>query len=85
MVLGEVPDQRAALRELGRVLKSGGRLVVGETFPDFHMVPFGALRRRAEAAGLGFERKIGWSMGYFVSFRTPLGRGKDAAENSEGN
>src|ERR687898_3141173 len=28
--LGEVPDKGRALRELGRVLKRGGRLVVGE-------------------------------------------------------
>ncbi len=72
VVLGEVPDQHAALRELGRVLKPGGRLVVGEIFPDFHMVPFGALTERAEAAGLIFERRIGGPLGYFASFRAPL-------------
>jgi ubiquinone/menaquinone biosynthesis C-methylase UbiE len=33
-VLGEIPDQDAALRELARVLKPGGRLVVGELFGD---------------------------------------------------
>ena len=54
-VLGEIPDQDAALRELRYVLKSGGRLVVGEAFVDPHMVRFGALRTRAEAAGLEFE------------------------------
>ena len=44
VVLGEVPDQPAALRESGRVLKPGGRLLVGEVFPDFNVVPFGAAR-----------------------------------------
>lgn len=71
VVLGEVPDQRTALRELGRVLKPGGRLVVGEVFPDFHMVPFGALKGRAEAAGFGFERRVGGPLGYFARFRVP--------------
>ena len=67
-VLGEVPDQELALRELGRVLKPGGRLVVGEVFPDFHMVPFGSLRERAERAGLVFERRLGGPLGYFARF-----------------
>lgn len=71
VVLGEIPDQERALRELRRVLKPNGRLVVGEVFPDFHMVPLGALRGRAEAAGLRFERRIGGPLGYFASFRAP--------------
>ena len=33
-VLGEIPDQGVALRELARVVKPVGRLVVGELFGD---------------------------------------------------
>ena len=35
-VLGEIPDRGAALREIRRVLKPDGRLVVGELFGDPH-------------------------------------------------
>ena len=68
-VLGEVPDQDAALRELRRVLKPEGRLVVGELFGDPHMVGEASLRRRATAAGLRFERRIGPRFGYFAVLR----------------
>ena len=81
VVLGEVPDQEQALRELGRVLKPGGRFVVGEVFPDFHMVPFGSLRERAGAAGLSFERRVGGPLGYFASFRVP----RDGAQTARRN
>jgi ubiquinone/menaquinone biosynthesis C-methylase UbiE len=68
-VLGEIPDQDAALREINRVLKPGGRLVTGELFGDPHMVTLGALRRRTEAAGLVFERHLGPKLGYFARLR----------------
>jgi protein-L-isoaspartate O-methyltransferase len=71
VTLGEIPDQIAALRELCRVLKPGGRLIVGELFVDPHMVTFGSLRARAEAAGLRFMRRLGGRLGYFASFRAP--------------
>ena len=67
-VLGEIPDQDPALVEIARVLRPGGRLVVGEVAFDPHFVAPGALRERAEAAGLRFERRSGPVFGYFARF-----------------
>jgi ubiquinone/menaquinone biosynthesis C-methylase UbiE len=68
LVLGEIPDQEAALRELHRVVRPGGRVVVGELFGDPHWVAPGALERRGEAAGLRLERRLGTPLGYFARF-----------------
>ena len=70
-VLGEVPDQQAALSELARVVKPGGRVVVGELFGDPHWVSPKRLRRQTEAAGLSFDHQTDSWLGYFACFTRP--------------
>jgi ubiquinone/menaquinone biosynthesis C-methylase UbiE len=65
-VLGEIPDQDAAMAEIARVLRPGGRLIVGELFGDPHYTSPRALRERAEAAGLSFDERSGPPFGYFA-------------------
>ena len=68
-VLGEIPDQAAALRELHRVLKAHGRLVIAEAFLDPDYVHLSKLRVEAGSAGFVFEDKLGPNFAYFARFR----------------
>lgn len=70
-VLGEIPNQNAALRELRRVLKPGGRLVVGELFGDPHWVRPSALADRATRAGFRLSSRLGRWYGYYGVLTVP--------------
>lgn len=68
-VLGEIPDQAAALSELWRVLKPGGVLVVGEIVLDPHYVTRPALRTLAADAGFAHLQTYGGRIGHFTALR----------------
>jgi len=68
-VLGEIPNAVAALRELRRVLKPHGRLVISELFIDPDFISVRALREKARGADFIFERGSGPRWAYSATFR----------------
>jgi len=72
-VLGEIPDPDAALREIARSLKPGGRLVIGELFGDPHFTTWASARRQCAAVGLVRAERSGNWFGYFARFAAEQG------------
>jgi ubiquinone/menaquinone biosynthesis C-methylase UbiE len=67
-VLGEIPDQRTALRNIYGVLKPGGTLSITEIFPDPHLQKRGKVLRLGEEAGFQPTQSWGWSLAYTQNF-----------------
>lgn len=68
-VLGEIPDRQVVLREVHRVLRGTGHLVVVEIRGDPDRIAPGELRSLAGAAGFAPERHRGLGWSYLASFR----------------
>lgn len=64
--LGEIPDRTQALREMHRVLKPTGHLVIGEGQPDPHMVRRTTLTELAGAVGFTMVQWEGNPLGYLA-------------------
>ncbi|MCK5909234.1 MAG: methyltransferase domain-containing protein [Caulobacter sp.] len=78
-VLGEIPAPDVALAELRRVLKPGGRLLVGEMALDPDYVPLRTLKRLAAGAGLTFASVSESPLAYLAVFGAPEAPGAGSA------
>ncbi len=66
--LGEIPDKPAALSELRRVIKPGGRLGIGEELPHPAYLLSSSLRRWTAEAGFRHAGKTGSPFCYQMVF-----------------
>jgi ubiquinone/menaquinone biosynthesis C-methylase UbiE len=71
MVLGEVRDRLAAVRELYAALRPGGVLSVTEIFGDPDYRRPATVRREVEAAGFKLMRRLGGFPAYTLNFERP--------------
>jgi len=70
-VLGEIPNREGAMREIARVLRPGGRLVVGELFGDPHFQTPATVERLGGEAGLLLEERSGPWIASFTRLGKP--------------
>ena len=71
-VLGEIPAQLKALKEIAAALKPGGILSITEIIPDPHFQSKRTVRRLALLAGLMEEKSFGNAVVYTINFRKPI-------------
>ncbi|HKJ35276.1 MAG TPA: methyltransferase domain-containing protein [Solirubrobacterales bacterium] len=81
-VLGEIADREAAIAEIARVLKPGGRLVAGELFGDPHYTTPGDLTRLGAGAGLGPLERTGPLIGYFGRLEKPAASASQSSSSA---
>jgi len=72
-VLGDQPDGAGALAEVRRVMRPGGRLVVGELNGDPHRVAPAQLGLWADNAGLRVARRVDGLLGYVARLEPAAG------------
>lgn len=70
-VLGEIPDQKAALREIFGALRPGGVLSVTEVLPDPHYQLRSHVRSLAIEAGFEEKRSFSDGVAYTLHFARP--------------
>jgi len=71
LVLGEITDREAALRQCYHALKAGGLLSITELFLDPHYQRRRTVRRFAEAAGFISDRQYGNWFVFTMNFVKP--------------
>ncbi len=79
MVLGEVRDREAAVRELYAALRPGGILSVTEVFGDPDYRRPSTVRREVEVAGFRLVERYGGFPGYTLNFEKPGALGAEDA------
>jgi SAM-dependent methyltransferase len=70
-VLGEIPDREGCLREVFRVLTSGGVLAIHEHIPDPDRIRFPELCVLLEQAGFCLTRRLGPNWNFTALFERP--------------